>query len=112
MDLCSICLDITENFKPFNCNHQYHRKCIRDWFKYHDNDTEFKCALCKSPLAFSFSYIYFADVLIKILFNFCIVFILTLLFFSLFFYHYIIQSNIQSNIHTIQNEQTYYDFYD
>jgi hypothetical protein len=42
---CSICLDdLEEEKEKLDCNHEFHKKCISEWFK-----RRRICPLCRSP---------------------------------------------------------------
>ena len=46
-DICPICLEVSDF--TLKCKHDYHEKCLKDWFKV---SKDYKCSLCQKSLTY------------------------------------------------------------
>lgn len=50
-EICPICIEpVTDEYKPYYCNHLYHKNCIKQLQISKCNEYKYNCSLCKSAL--------------------------------------------------------------
>lgn len=58
---CAICYDTIEKkqiaFKPSNCVHVYHKKCINEWFEKGPNTFVPTCPMCRTDCNIDFKHV-------------------------------------------------------